>query len=322
MSEKPQSAMIGAFIVGALLISISALIFLNSTGFGSSRSKVVMVFSGSVKGLTLGAPVALRGVQIGQVTDIELILNTDSIDLTMLVEAELNSDNIRRVGSTTRNLTEDLIASGLRAQLNSQSILTGLLYIQLDFHPDSDLRLVDIDSDYTQIPTIRTELERFTQEFQKVDFTQLAADITNITASIESFVSDETLRQLPQDLRNSLASLDAMTAQITTMTEASGPKLNQLLETSTRTMEEVNTEIPQLANSAKETLQELNTAAAAFEQAMQGISEVVSDDSTTRYQLDLALQEMARAGRALQLLAKTLEEQPDALIRGRKEDTR
>ena len=322
MSEKPQSAMIGAFIVGALLIAISVVIFITQSGIGSSRNTVVMVFDGSVKGLTLGAPVALRGVQIGQVTDIELILNTDSIDLTMLVEAELNDENIRREGSSDSNLTEDLIASGLRAQLNTQSILTGLLYIQLDFHPNSEVRLATIDSDYTQIPTIPTELELFTQELQTIDFAQLAADITSITENIDRFVSSDAFQQLPQDLRNSMASLDTMTAQVSEMMEANGPKLSQLLDTSTRTIEEVGAEIPQLSASVRDTLQELDSATAAFEEAMRGLANMVSDDSSTRYQLDLALKEVARASRALQLLARTLEERPDALIRGRKEETR
>lgn len=322
MSEKPQSAMIGAFIVGALLITISAIILVSKSGFGNRYDKVVMVFDGSVKGLTLGAPVALRGVQIGQVTNIELILNTDSIDLTMVVEAELNDENFRRVGSNASNLTEDLIESGLRAQLNTQSILTGLLYIQMDFHPDSDVRLIDIDSEYTQIPTIPTELERFALEFQKIDFAQLAADITSITDNIDRFVSDEAFQELPRDMRASLTSLDTMTAQLTSVLQANGPKLEQLLDTSTRTMAEVRTEIPQLSASAQATLQELNTAAAAFEQAMQGMAEIVSDDSSTRYQLDIALKEIASASRAIQLLARSLEERPDALIRGKNEDNR
>ena len=298
MSEKPQSAMIGTFIVGALLIAISAIIFLSRSGLGDRQEKVVMVFDGSVKGLTLGAPVALRGVQIGQVTDIELILNSDSVDLTMVVEAQINDQNVRRVGSNTGNLTEDLIASGLRAQLNTQSVLTGLLYIQLDFHPDSDIRLISIDSEYPQIPTIPTELERFAQEFQKIDFAQLASDISEITENIDRFVGSEAFQELPRDLRTSLASLDSMTAQISTAVQANGPRLEAFLEASTRTMGEVESELPQLSASAQATLQELNRAAAAFERAMQGVSAVVSDDSSTRYQLDIALKEIASASRA------------------------
>jgi paraquat-inducible protein B len=134
MGNKANSAAIGAFIVGALAIAVAALLYISGSGWGQERSKVVMVFDGSVKGLSVGAPVALRGVQIGQVTEINLILDTDTIEIIMLVEAEIETGNVTRRGDSEGNFTDELIARGMRAQLNSQSLLTGLLYIQLDFN--------------------------------------------------------------------------------------------------------------------------------------------------------------------------------------------
>ena len=161
--RQPHTVAIGAFVIGAILIALTTLVFLLGSGFGK-REKVVMVFDGSVKGLNVGAPMALRGVQVGQVTNIELILDSDNASVIMQVEADLNAKNIRREGSATANLTEELIARGLRAQLNSQSLLTGLLYIELDFHPDSPLNLADIDSPYIQLPTVPTNLQRHCQK--------------------------------------------------------------------------------------------------------------------------------------------------------------
>ena len=189
MSESKNTVALGAFVVGALLIAVSAVIFALGTGFGKERSTVVMVFEGSVKGLTVGAPVALRGVQIGQVTDIELILDSDTAELIMLVEAELRGDNIRRTGTNADSLTEELISRGLRAQLNTQSILTGLLYVQLDFHPDSELILAQIDSPHLQIPTIPTELERLTRKLESIDFAKVATNLEEIAAGVNDFVS-------------------------------------------------------------------------------------------------------------------------------------
>jgi paraquat-inducible protein B len=67
-------------------------------------------------------------------------------------------------------------------------------------------------------------------------------------------------------------------------------------------------------------LKTLNSAIAAFEQGMTGVDELVSPDSATLYQLNIALQEMTRAGRSLQSLANTLEAQPESLIRGKSGD--
>ena len=113
MSEKPHTVAIGAFIVGALLIAIVAVIFVLGSGFGQA-DKIVMVFNGSVKGLNIGAPLALRGVQVGQVTAIDVILYADTLEVLMLVEANFHEDAIQRVGTTSGDVTEELIQRGLR----------------------------------------------------------------------------------------------------------------------------------------------------------------------------------------------------------------
>ncbi|MEQ8803366.1 MAG: MlaD family protein, partial [Haliea sp.] len=74
--EHPHSVAIGGFIIGALLIALATLLFVLGSGVGAERTRVVMVFDSSVKGLSVGAPVALRGVEIGQVTGINLILDS------------------------------------------------------------------------------------------------------------------------------------------------------------------------------------------------------------------------------------------------------
>ena len=141
------------------------------SGLGN-REKIVMVFDGSVKGLNIGAPVALRGVQVGQVTTCKSSSTRIQLDIIMLVEADFSATT-----SSGRqepdDVTEELIQRGLRAQLNTQSLLTGLLYIQLDFHPNSELILADIDSPYFQFPTIPTDLERIATKLQYLDFTKL-----------------------------------------------------------------------------------------------------------------------------------------------------
>jgi len=320
MTDKPNTVAIGAFIVGAALIAISAIVFIGGSGWGGDKSKVVMVFDGSVKGLTVGAPVALRGVQIGQVTDIHLIFDSDSIDITMTVEAEIDGRSFERRGDAEGYLGDEMIARGLRAQLNSQSILTGLLYIQLDFHPNSPVNLVDIDSPYSQIPTIPTDLQRITRELESIDFARLAVDIETIADSLGTFVSTESFQGLPADLHEALASIEELGDQLKSQLASSGPKLDKLLDDTEQTMESLSSEIPEISAAAVNTMKLLDTAIAAFEDAMKEIDDLVSDDSATTYALNKALREIALAGRELQLLAKTLEEHPEALIRGRSEE--
>ncbi len=213
MKDKPHTVAIGAFVIGAILIALVTLLFLLGSGFGK-RETVVMVFDGSVKGLNVGAPMTLRGVQVGQVTGIELVLDSTKGSVIMMVEADLNAKNIRREGPANANLTEELITRGLRAQLNTQSLLTGLLYIELDFHPETALNLVDIDSPYVQLPTIPTNLQRITQKLEDIDVSKLTNDLESISNGINSLVSSEEFQSLPANITSTMVTMSDLSTQL------------------------------------------------------------------------------------------------------------
>ena len=319
MKEKTHTVALGAFVLGAGLIAIATLLFLLGSGFGK-KEKVVMVFDGSVKGLNVGAPLALRGVQVGQVTKIELILDSDTASVIMMVEADFNEKNIRRKGSPDVELTEELISRGLRAQLNNQSLLTGLLYIELDFHPESPLNLAQIDSPHFQLPTIPTNLERIAKKLQDLDISKLTDQMESITNSIDTLVSSEEFQGMPSNLTSTMDSLRDLSAQLQEQLATTGPKLDMVLDETAVTVASANAELPKLATLVEGNLEVLNDAISAVEQGMSGIDGLVSPDSATVYQMNNALREMTRAGRALQALASTLEAQPESLIRGRRGD--
>jgi paraquat-inducible protein B len=318
MSEKPHSVAIGAFILGALIILVMVLLYIGGSGIGRNREKVVMVFDGSVKGLSIGASVALRGVQIGQVTDIDVIFDSDSLDLIMVVEAEINGENVQRTRESGPDLVEELIARGLRAQLNSQSLLTGLLYIQLDFHPGSELVLVPLETPYIQIPTIPTELERLTRQFNEVDFATLVDDAEAILAGLREFSTSLEFRQLPAQLASSLDSLEGLTAQLSVQLASTGPKLDSSLKSADLALKRMDSSLEGLVADLRQSLAGFDRAVASADLTIRSAGDMVSEGSPTQYQLNEALRELALAGRALRSLVRTLEEQPESLIRGRR----
>lgn len=320
MSNTSNSVSIGAFVLGAVVIAVAGILFVNGTGIGQDRTTVVMVFDGSVKGLSVGAPVALRGVQIGQISDIDVIFDTDTIDIIMFVEAEIREENIKRRGDSEGDFIEEMIARGLRAQLNTQSILTGLLYVQLDFHPNSDLVLAQTQSPYTQIPTIPTDLQRLSREFESINFSQVADDLTSLSHGLKMFVLNEDFQKMPTDLNRTLAAVETMSTRLSEQLKVSGPRFGALVDKAALTLDAAQMEIPKLSKSAQETLVNLNSALESVNGAVGEIDHLVSDDSSTRYELNNALHELALAGRAMQLLAKTLEEQPEAILRGKREE--
>ena len=128
--------------------------------------KYVMYFNGSVRGLTVGAPVQLRGIAIGKVTDINLELDKKTAEIHIPVTVELEPARIKEINNenniSDKDIMEQLIKKGLRAQLQTGSLLTGQLLVDLDFHPKSKIVLSDNKSVYPEFPTTASSLDQFT----------------------------------------------------------------------------------------------------------------------------------------------------------------
>ena len=324
MGENKHSALIGSFVVGSLLIVLAGAIVIGTTSFGSAREKVVMVFEGSVKGLTVGAPVALRGVEVGQVTDIQLLLSTDRADIIMQVEAELSESNVRLIDDsmTAEELIPYMIDNGLRAQLNMQSVLTGLLYVQMDFHPDTIASLPEVTSPHIQIPTIPTELELLRRTLQSVDYAKIAQDIGDIASSLNTIIATDELAALPGELQLTLQSLTRAGDDLTDNLNALRPQLENMMAEASGALQQLSGNMAQLTEGADRGLTSLQGALASAERTMQSLRDQVEPGSPTLYQLNTALKEFADASRALQSLARELEEHPEALLRGRRSGSR
>jgi len=128
--------------------------------------KYVMYFNGSVRGLTVGAPVQLRGIPIGKVTDINLELDKKTAEIHIPVIVELEPERIIAIHNlnhiSDKDIMAQLINKGLRAQLQTGSLLTGQLLVDLDFHPKSKIVLSHNHSVYPEFPTTASSLDQFT----------------------------------------------------------------------------------------------------------------------------------------------------------------
>jgi len=173
VSGKPNPTAIGAFVVGAIALLLGATLFFGAKLFSGSSGRfgATAIFTGSVKGLDVGAPVTLRGVKIGEVTDIHVSFDQRTAEFVIPVTMSLSREDlgIAKDLATRANL-QVLIDRGLRAQLKTQSLLTGLLYVDLVFKPESPPRYVDFDTEEPQLPTAPTGLEAIMERMSEVDY--------------------------------------------------------------------------------------------------------------------------------------------------------
>ncbi len=139
MAKKTSAAKIGAFVVGGVVIAIGVLLAVGSgTWFGKSIERAVM-FNESLQGLQVGAPVSYNGIPVGEVERITGALAVDDNNIRTAVVLSLRGDALimDQTDAGIGEILERLVAAGLRAQLATQSFVTGTLYVSLVFNPDA-----------------------------------------------------------------------------------------------------------------------------------------------------------------------------------------
>jgi paraquat-inducible protein B len=168
MSSKANPKVIGAFVLGGIALLIAGLLAFGGTNLFRERHVLVAYFDGSLKGLRLGAAVTFRGVPIGQVTDIQVLFEPETIRAKIPVVFELDPDRVIDVGMDSNISDEDTLRAyterGFRAQLEMDSLVTGLLSINLNFHEDATpVERVDrgvFALPYPEVPTMPSDMER------------------------------------------------------------------------------------------------------------------------------------------------------------------
>jgi paraquat-inducible protein B len=249
MSKQANKTVIGAFVVGALGLAVVGILMFGSGRFFEEKHEVVMYFEGSVSGLSVGAPMVFRGVKIGTVKDIQLVFNTKTLDFHMPVTAEIEPDRFRRLGAQDPKNLDRLVQKGLRAQLASQSFVTGQLLIALDMYPDKPAEFHG-DGMVPEIPTVPTMLQELAKKLQDLPLEQLVKSIAGAAEGVDRLVNSK-------EIKESLVSLDETMKDIRHLAK----NLNQEIRTVVGTLDETLKGYGNLAKTADVQVSELGASA-------------------------------------------------------------
>lgn len=201
MIKKINKTVIGAFVVGAVAIFIAALLAFGSGALFSHSDKYVLFFNGSVKGLSVGAPVIFRGVRIGNVTSINLVYDakTQEVLIPVVVDIELS----RVMGISEKPGYPDyvqLMQQGLRAKLEIQNFITGQLMIALDFYPDKPAKFYGIIKGYPELPALPISPDIF-QVMDDIPVKEITMNLEQAVAGINRLVNSEGISELRKALK-------------------------------------------------------------------------------------------------------------------------
>jgi paraquat-inducible protein B len=199
--RKANKTLIGAFVVGAVVLLVVAVTVFGSGVFFSKTDKYILFFDGSVKGLSEGAPVIFRGVKIGNVNTIKLIYDKrdKNILISVLIDVELSrvSGDPDQFGYPDY---ERLIKQGLRAKLEIQNFITGQLMIGFDFYPDRPYKLYGISGQYPELPALPISPDIF-DAMNEIPVKKIAEDLQQTVSGINRLVNSDGVIEMGKTLR-------------------------------------------------------------------------------------------------------------------------
>lgn len=316
--SKPRSVVIGAFIVGALLLVFIALLFFSGGQLFSHKERVIMYFEGSVQGLQIGAPIKLKGVVLGEITDIQINFQSDDKNVLTAVTAELALQRINRKGANVdQEFFEGAIQRGLRAQLNYQSFLTGLLYVELDFFPSMPAHLYGFQNDILELPTVGTEFEEISKNLQDLNIKGVINNLEKLSANIAKLVESGTVEKTLGSVKTAADSIDQTAISLRSDINNISQELTKTSSELTTLLHSLNQQAPAITQNLNSTLMQLQQSLAQFNNTAQTLDTTFAEDSPLVYQLNRTLKDVSRSANALRDLSDTLEQQPESLLRGK-----
>ncbi|NRF68140.1 MCE family protein [Aquincola sp. S2] len=352
-SKKGSATLIGAFVIGGIVLVIAGVIAAGGGGFFTRKERAVMHFSGSIYGLQVGAPVVFRGVRLGSVTSIGLDYDAKADNFWIPVVAEIEPEIIRGLdqngaaaasgarpaaprGSQT---ISSLVARGLRAQLSLQSLLTGQLYVDLDLRPQRPANLRGGMRGATEIPTTATAIQALKGQLEGMDLRQLLDDVSAIAASARSVVAGPQLKLALDNVVDITASVKRITGRLDQRIAPMAESAEAALAETRRALGLVGGAAERVGNTADRIrgtsdrvgalvaedsplMRDLHRAAAELARTAAALRQHAGEDGALVQDAGRALHDMSRAARAVRELAEMLERNPQSLLRGRRGEGR
>jgi paraquat-inducible protein B len=324
MGKRFSPTLVGGFVLGAITLSIIALVVLGSGRFLTGKTNYVLYFDRDVNGLRVGAPVKFRGVDIGTVDAILLSLSgLDAQNKTALpnvkipVVIDIDSRKIESHGAqddlSAPPVMRHAIDLGLRGQLQMQSFVTGVLYVDLDMHPSTEAKFsmntLERQERYEgilEIPVLPTALEeaqetlvKVVDELGKADLPGLFRSLSQSAQGVNRFINSPNLT----------ASVDQLGVAAKNMSEAA---------VSIRVLaNKVDGKVGPLSDSLTRSSRQAGEALKQVQVTLAGVQHAVEPESPLDYQITQTLQDVSSAANAVHQLADMLHRNPTVLLRGR-----
>ena len=260
----------------------------------------VLYFNGSVRGLAVGAPVEFQGIPVGSVENIDMKMDkqTQAVRIPVLVSIQPQHFDEKITKEDAQAAMQKLVAKGLRAKLDTASLLTGQKLITLSMEKSPPPASIVTTQFYSEFPTVGSAFD---------DLPLLATNIMNTLQEtldgINKLVKSGKIDKAVDNLNGVLS------------------EAQQAIKAAKQVLESVDKQtLPTVQRDLDEITADLGATLQKIQGSMAQVDRLTAQNSPTQYQLQEMLEEVTAASRSVRSLTETLQRQPTSLIRGKKGD--
>ena len=321
MKNKISPAAIGMFVIAASIIAVAAVMVFGAAKFFARTQTFISFFSETVNGLDVGAPLKYKGVKIGKVEGIFISSSKNIKESSVSVVYSIDIDQLRRkTGKKFKNFDEwidEQIAEGLRARLNYQSIVTGMLYVELDFIADrgesyeikyAGTRFKEIPAAKSGLAELAKGLEKTMTDISKIDFASIGNNLNAVLAKTSQKLDDVDAKAISDKALATLTSIEIL-ASDKDISEAI-KKLDRLLDSSDALVKDAGVQLASLSGKTDSLL-------GHSEELLKNLNTIVAPQSPFRYQIAIMFKSFNDAMTNFSNFADYLQRNPNSLLTGK-----
>jgi len=333
MSKQSNPTVIGAFVVGAVVLVALAFALFGGSQIFAEKNRFVALFDEPTNGLRVGANVMLNGVRVGYVSDIDLLINEENFDTDTQVVLELLPEDIKTMSG--RSISDDFSTrfdhdtlinkAGLRATLTLESFVTGQLHVELQLRPETDAIIRAMNPPYPEIPTITSNNQELLNKVQSwfsdirenVDFGGLSQRLNNVLQALDDLARSEDVHQSLAGFNRLINDIDIQ--QLGDQLKTTLDELQLASASANELFRNADEGVESLTADLEPVLVGLSAALSEAEQVLSAARSQLTGDSQQIYQLGSTLDELERAARSVREFFDYLERNPESILRGKPE---
>ncbi|MBR2373942.1 MAG: MCE family protein [Lentisphaeria bacterium] len=318
--NQSENLLTGIFTVSGVVLLLVLLFFLGLSDCFSQKVTLHTGFSESVQGLSRGSAVKYRGVQIGTVSDIVILVKQNIIRVDMEVEPKYFAAG-RKKSYSYQNfknfMMSEISKKGLRARLEMLGI-TGMKYIDLDYFAKPDSKLPPAppfsSSDMLYVPSVTSQMKDITgtltmaiDRISRIRFEKISDQLETALTGLGQLLNSNEIRSTIARINETAENLETSTNAISTvLSEARLKNLAEQLERNMKALDNLQKVLLAIADASK-----IPDTTASFREALSSISSNKEEFTNSLIKLNQMLE-------SIRVLADSLTDNPASLIRGKK----